>query len=116
RERVLVDDHEVEEERLYGRNRGDDVWNELAMAFPVDEYRNRSEDRQQEHPEHDRAVQAAPVRRDLVPERLEGLRLLRDVWNREAVGRERVDEAAGRRGHKGGDEVEPADAAFDQPS
>ena len=40
------------------------------MAIAVDVDGDRSEQREQEHPEHDRAVQPAPVRRQLVEERL----------------------------------------------
>ena len=72
----------IEKEHLHGRDGGDDVGDELAVALAVHVDRQRSEDRQQEHPEHDRAVEAAPVRRDLVEQRLHAVRVVHDVLDR----------------------------------
>ena len=60
RERVLVDDHQEDEEHLRGGDHRDDVGNQLAVALAIEVNRDRAEDRQQGDPEHDRAVEPAP--------------------------------------------------------
>ena len=114
RERVLVDHHQIQEEHLNGRDGGDDVRDQLAVALSIHPDRTRSEDREQKHPEHDRAVEPAPVRRDLVEERLDAVRVVRDVADGKIVGQERVDHHRRCAGHQRGDEVEGTDAALNQ--
>ncbi len=114
RERVLVHDHQVEKEHLHHRDRRDDVGDQLAVPFPIHVDRARSEDRQQEHPEHDRAVEPAPVGRDLVEQRLHAVRVVRDVLDREVVGEKGVDHHRRGDGHERRGEVEGAGAALDE--
>ena len=115
RERVLVDDHQEDEEHLRGGNHRDDVRNQFAVTDAIDLDGDRAERGQQQDPEHDRAVEPAPVRRDLVGERLRRVRIALDVFDRVVVGDKRVDENARGKRHQRGDGVEGADAAFDQP-
>jgi hypothetical protein len=115
-ERVVVHHHQKEEEHLNGGDDGHDIRNQLAVALAVHVDRRRPEDRQQEHPEHDRAVEPAPVRCDLVEERLDAVRVVRDVSDREVVGQEGVDDDRRRDGHQRGHEVKRADAALNQPA
>ena len=114
RERILVHDHQVEEEHLHAGNDRDDVGNQLAMTFAVDVHGNRAEDRQQKHPEHDRAVEPAPIRGDLVEDGLDAVGVMRDVLDREVVRQERVDHDARGHDHERRDQVKRADAAFNQ--
>ncbi len=93
----------------------DDPGNQLAVALAVDVHGDRAEHREQEHPEHDRAVEPAPVRRDLVEERLRGIRVPLHVLDGVVVGDEGVDQDGRRQRHQRGDEVERADAALDEP-
>src|SRR5262249_30612028 len=79
RERVLVHDHQVQEEHLNGGDDSDDIWNQLSMSLTVYVNRDRRKNREQEDPEHDRTVQSAPVGRDLVEERLDAVRVMRNV-------------------------------------
>ena len=113
-ERVLVRHHQVQEEHLHRGDGGDDIGNQLAVPLAVHVDRQRSEDRQEEHPEHDRAVQPAPVRRDLVEQRLHAVRIVRDVLDGVVAGQERIDQHGRRRDHERADQVERADAAFNQ--
>ena len=113
-ERVVVDDHQEQEEHLHDGDDRHHVGNQLPMALPVHVDGNAAEDRQQRHPEHDRAVEAAPVGRQLVGERLGGVRIAMDVFDRVVAGDEGVDDH--RRGgqHDGHRQVEGAGSAFDQ--
>jgi hypothetical protein len=88
----------------------------VATTYGISVDRARAEDRQQKHPEHDRAIEAAPVRRDLVEQRLRGLRVVRNVLDGEIVGEKRVDDDSRSHGHQRADEVEGANPAFDQPA
>ncbi len=114
RERVVVHDHQEDEEHLDGRDHRDDVGNQLAMPLAVGVDGDRPEDPEQEHPEHDRAVEPAPVRGDLVGQRLRGVRVALHVLDRVVVGDEGVDHHRRRDRHQRGDQIERADAAFDQ--
>ena len=49
----------------------DHIRDQLAVAVAVHVHRQAAEARQQEHPEHDRAVETAPIRRDLEKQRLD---------------------------------------------
>ena len=114
RERVVVHHHQKQEEHLHDGDDGDNVRDELTVTLAIEVDGGRSEQRQQEHPEHDRPVEPAPVRGDLVEERLHAVGVVRDVPDAEIVGEKRVDDHRGRHRHQRGDEVERADAAFDQ--
>ena len=114
RERVVVHDHQEDEEHLRGGNGGDDPGNELAVALAVHVDGDRPEVGEQEHPEHDRAVETAPVRRDLVGQRLRHVRVVLDVLDRVVVRDEGVNQHGGGGGHQRGHQVERPDAAFDQ--
>ena len=94
---------------------GDDVRNQLAVPLAIGVNRNRAENAEEKHPEHDRAVEPAPIRRDLVGERLRGVGVALDVFDRVVVGDKRVhDHARGDR-HQGRHQIEGAGSAFDQP-
>ena len=108
-------DHQVQKEHLHRRDDRDDVRNQLAMALAIDEHRNRPEHRQQEHPEHDRAVEPAPVRGDPVEQRLHAVGVVVDVLDGIVADEERVDDDGRRHGHQRGNQIERADAALDQP-
>ena len=113
-EGVVVDDHQEQEEHLDDRDHSDDVRHQLAMALAIDVDGGRTEDRQQKHPEHDRAVETAPVRRDLVEQRLNGVGVTLDVVDGVIAGDESVDDDARGHRHQRRDEVERADAGVDQ--
>ena len=114
-ERVPVNDHQEQEERLDDRDDGDDVRDQLAVPLAVGGDGERAEDRQQEHPEEDRAVQAAPVRRDLVEERLLEIGIALDVLDRVVADDERVDDDAGGDRHQRRGQVQGADPRLDHP-
>ena len=114
RKRVVVHDHQEEEEHLHNRDDRNDVRNELAMALAIDVHRDGTEHRQQCHPEHDRAVEPAPVRRQLVEEGLCRIRIALDVLDRIVAGDEGVHDHGRRGSHDRRHEVEGADSAFDQ--
>ena len=115
REGILVDDHHEQEEELNGPNNGDHIWDQLALALPVGLDRDRPKDRQQEHPEHDRAVETAPVRGQLVEERLDRVGVPVDVANGVILRDECVDDDRGRERHQRGDGIERTDPALDEP-
>ncbi len=114
-ERVVVDDHQEEEEHLHRADERHDVRNQFAMPFPVHLHRHRAEQRQQEHPEHHRTVEPAPVGGDLVEDRLDAVGVALHVADGEIPRHERIDDDAGGHRHQRGDGVERADAAFNQP-
>ena len=113
-ERVVVDHHQEDEEHLHEGDRRDNVRDQLAVALAVDIHRDRPEGGQQEHPEHDRAVQPAPVRRQLVEEGLCGVGVPLDVLDRIVVGRKGVNDQRRGHRHQRRDEVKRADAALDE--
>jgi hypothetical protein len=78
-ERVVVHHHQQEEEHLDGGDDGHNVRNQLAMTFAIRVDRSAPKEREQKYPEHDRAVEAAPVRGDLVEERQRGVGIVVDV-------------------------------------
>ena len=114
-ERVVVDDHEEQKEHLHPADHRDDVGNQLAMAVAIHVHGQAAEARQQEHPEHDRAVEPAPVGRDLEEQRLERIGIARHVPDGEIVGDEGMDHQHRRHHHQRRHHVERADAAFDEP-
>ncbi len=114
RKRVVVRDHQEQEEHLHDAQRRHDVRDELPMPFLVDPHGRRAEQRQQEHPEHDRAVEAAPVGRQLVAERLRALGIALHVLDGEVADHERVDDDAGGHRHQRRHQIQRADAALDQ--
>jgi hypothetical protein len=85
-----------------------------AMALAIAGHGDGAEHGEQEDPEENRAVEPAPVRRDLVGQRHRAVRVALDVLDRVVAGDEGVDDDAGRDGHQRGGHVEGADAAFDQ--
>ncbi len=114
RERVVVDHHQEEEEHLHDGDRGDDPGNQQPVALAIHVHRHAAERREQRDPEHDRAVEPAPVRRELVEERLRGVRVVLNVSNGEVAGDEGVHHDRRRDEHDRRDDVEEADAAEDQ--
>ena len=86
------------------------------MPLAVRAHRDGAEYREQEHPEHDRAVQTTPVRRHLVEQWLDRIRVAIDVRDRIVLGHEGMDDDGGGEGHQRRDEVEGTDAALGQPS
>src|SRR5262245_11614872 len=84
------------------------------MPLAVDVDGRRAERGQQRHPEHDRAVQPAPVRGELVEHRLDRVRIALDVADRVVADDEGVDDDRRRHAHDGREQVEGADAALDQ--
>ena len=64
------------------------------MALAIDVDGRRPKERQEEDPEHDRTIQAAPVGNDLVEEWLDAVGIARDVFDRIVVGQERIDQTA----------------------
>ncbi len=114
-ERVPVNDHQEQEERLDDRDDRDDVRDQLAMPLAVGRDGECAEHRQQEHPEENRAVQAAPVRGDLVEQRLLEIGVALDVLDRVVADDERVDDDARGHRHQRGGQVEGADARLDHP-
>ncbi len=115
-ERIVVHHHDEDEEHLRRGDDGDDPGDQLAMALTVDRDRNRPEDRQQKDPEHDRAVESAPVGRDPVAERLRGIGVVLDVLDRVIADEKRADDDRRRDRHQRGGHVEGADAALDEPA
>ena len=69
---------------------------------------------EQRHPEHDRAVEPAPVRRELVGQRQRGVRVALDVLDGVVAGDEGVDEHRRGDDHQRREEVERPDAALDE--
>ena len=114
-ERILVHDHQEQEEHLHARDDRDDIRNQLALALPVRVDRAGSKNRQQRDPEHDGAVEPTPVGGDLVEQRLGRVRVVVDVDDGIVFGDEGVDNDRRRQQHERRDDVEGADAALNQP-
>ena len=113
-ERVLEDDHHEQKEELDGRDDGNDIRDQLPLALPVAVDGDSAEHRQQEHPEHDGAVEAAPVRGQLVEQRLGGVRIAVDVANAVVLADECVDDDRRRQGHQRRYQIERADTALNE--
>ena len=86
------------------------------MPILVERDRNAAKKSQHRHPEHDRTVEPPPIRCDLVEERLHGIRVMLDVFDRVIARDEGVDDDGGGNRHHAGEEVERSDAAFNQPA
>ena len=85
------------------------------MPLAIDADRDAAEERQQEHPEHHRAVETAPVGGDAVEERLDAVGVVLDVADRVVAGDERVDDHTRGDREQRRDGVKGADAALDEP-
>src|SRR5262249_35004615 len=90
------------------------VGDQLAVALAIHIDSDTAEDRQQEHPEHDRAVEPAPVRSDFVEKRLNAVRVVDNVLDGKVVGEKRVDHDGRGDRHERRDQIEGTDAAFDE--
>ena len=113
-ERVVVQDHHAQEEHLHHGDGRDDVRDQLAVPLPVRVDGDRAENREQEDPEHDRSVQAAPVRRQLVEQRLNRVGVAVDVADRVIADDERADDDRRGERHERRDQVEGPDAALQE--
>ena len=99
-ERVGGKDGEGEEhhaeQALRGHGRGLEPERQAARAR-----QERAEPGQDQTPQHQRALVAAPGRGDLVEHRLVGVAVGRDIGDREVGGRERLDQGGKGQGHGG---------------
>ena len=113
-EGIVVNHHQEEEEHLHDGDGGDDPRHQQALALAIQMHRDAAEHGEQRDPEHDRPVEAAPVRRQLVEERLRLVRVVLDVLDAVVADDERVDHHGRGDEHQRRHRMEEARAAFDE--